>query len=176
MKVSELNIGKIVDEMQEKNKVISEVYFVACGGSLVDMYSGMYFVNTEAASMSAAWITSKEFVLTPPKKLGKHSLVFICSHGGNTAETVEAADLALEKGAFVISYTHNPDSKCANEKYHAIVYDWEPETVQNDRPMCITYGILNELIHRQEPGYKLYEGMKDGILKCDRIIRKAVSF
>ena len=59
MKVSDLNIEKMVDEIQKENGIISEVYFVACGGSLVDMYSGMYFVNAEAASMSALWITSK---------------------------------------------------------------------------------------------------------------------
>jgi fructoselysine 6-phosphate deglycase len=33
---------------------------------------------------------------------------------------------------------------------------------------------LNELIHRQEPEYKLYDVMKDGIIKCDGIIRKAM--
>ena len=38
---------------------------------------------------------------------------------------------------------------------------------------CVNYSIINELIHRQEPEYKLYEGMKDGITKCDAIIRNA---
>lgn len=123
--------------------------------------------------MIGAWIPGKEFVLTPPKRLGKHSLVFICSHGGNTKETVEAADMAVAAGAFVITYTGNADSKCASNKYHSIVYKWVDETLQKDKPMCITYAILNELIHRQEPEYKLYEVMKDGIEKCDPIIRKA---
>ena len=124
--------------------------------------------------MIGEWIPSKEFVLTPPKRLGKHSLVFICSHGGNTKETVEAADTATEAGAFVITYTSDETSKCASDKYHAIVYKWVDETLQKDKPMCITYAILNELIHRQEPEYKLYDVMKDGIIKCDGIIRKAM--
>ena len=123
--------------------------------------------------MTAEWITSKEFVLTPPKKLGKHSVVIICSHGGNTKETVEAAELGVKEGAFVITYTHTPGSACDSEKFHAIVYDWEPETLQKDRPLGLNYSIINELIHRQEPEYKLYEGMKDGITKCDAIIRNA---
>ena len=117
---------------------------------------------------------SKEFVLTPPKRLGSHSLVFICSHGGNTPETVEAADAAADAGAFVIT-THDAESKCADSKYHAIVYKWVDETLQKDKPMCITYAVLNELIHRQEPEYKLYEAMKDGIVKCDQIIRDATN-
>ena len=78
---------------RKKNGTISEVYFVACGGSLIDLYSSNYFVNKESASMIGEWIPSKEFVLTPPKRLEKHSLVFICSHGGNTKETVEAKQI-----------------------------------------------------------------------------------
>ena len=174
MYVADYDVMKLVDEIQKENGTISEVYFVACGGSLIDLYSSHYFVNRESASMVSDWIPSKEFVLTPPKRLGKGSLVFICSHGGNTKETVEAADVAIEAGAFVVSYTHDDTSKCASDRYHAIVYKWEPETPQQEKPMCITYGILNELIHRQEPSYTLYEGMKDGILKCDGIIRKAM--
>ena len=125
--------------------------------------------------MVGEWIPSKEFVLTPPKRLGSHSLVFICSHGGHTPETVEAADAAADAGAFVITYTHDAESKCADSKYHAIVYKWVDETLQKDKPMCITYAVLNELIHRQEPEYKLYEAMKDGIVKCDQIIRDATN-
>ena len=171
MKIEEFDVQAMVNDIQKENGTISEVYFVACGGSL---YSSNYFVNKESASMIGEWIPSKEFVLTPPKRLGKHSLVFICSHGGNTKETVEAADTATEAGAFVITYTSDETSKCASDKYHAIVYKWVDETLQKDKPMCITYAILNELIHRQEPEYKLYDVMKDGIIKCDGIIRKAM--
>lgn len=174
MHVSEFDTMKMVDAIQKENGTIGEVYFVACGGSLIDLYSSSYFVKRESASMTADWMTSKEFVLTPPKRLGKSSLVFVCSHGGNTKETVEAAELALGAGAFVITYTHDPASACADEKYHSVVYVWEDDTHQKDKPMCMTYGILNELIHRQEPEYALYEAMKDGIEKCDAIIRKAV--
>lgn len=173
MNVTEFDAVKLVDKIQKENGQISEVYFVACGGSLIDLYSSYYFVNRESATMTAEWIPSKEFVLTPPKRLGKNSLVFICSHGGNTKETVEAADVAADAGAFTITYTHDASSKCASDKYNAIVYKWVDETLQKDKPMCITYGILNELIHRQEPDYALYDCMKDGIIKCDQIIRDA---
>ncbi|OPJ58021.1 SIS domain-containing protein [Clostridium oryzae] len=175
MKVSEFNVTNMVDDIQKQNGKIEDVYFVACGGSLIDLYSSEYFVKRESKSMHSAWIPSKEFVLTPPAHLGKNSLVFVCSHGGNTKETVEAADVAYETGAYVITYTHNPQSKCANSKYHSIVYAWESDTPQEEKPMCLTYAILNELIHRQEPEYLLYDSMKDGIEKIDKIIRKAVN-
>ena len=73
---------ELVAKILEGREKIEDVYFVACGGSLVDLYPGYYFVRTESKTMHADWITSKEFVVTPPTHLGKTSLVFICSHGG----------------------------------------------------------------------------------------------
>lgn len=39
MHASEFNVEKFVDIIEKENGTISEVYFVACGGSLVDLYS-----------------------------------------------------------------------------------------------------------------------------------------
>lgn len=70
---------ELVNKILNGREKIEDVYFVACGGSLVDLYPGYYFVRTESKTMHADWITSKEFVVTPPTHLGKTSLVFICS-------------------------------------------------------------------------------------------------
>ena len=53
MYVADYDVMKLVDEIQKENGTISEVYFVACGGSLIDLYSSNYFVNRESASMIA---------------------------------------------------------------------------------------------------------------------------
>lgn len=174
MKVSELNIKNVVDDIQIKNNKIDNVYFVACGGSLIDLYSSAYFIQREAMSMHSAWIPSREFLLAPPKHLGKNSLVFICSHTGNTKETVQAAEMAVKKGAYVIAYTHNENSECANPAFNPVIYKWEDDTPEEDKPMCITYALLNELLHRQEQEYQLYGKMQNGIAKIDAIIREAV--
>ncbi|MDD3173426.1 MAG: SIS domain-containing protein [Herbinix sp.] len=173
MKVSEFNVKNVVDDIINKNGQIDEVYFIACGGSLIDLYSSAYFVERESTSMHSSWIPSKEFLLAPPKHFGKSSLVFICSHTGNTKETVQAAEFAKEKGAYVIAYTHNESSKCANAEFNPIIYRWEEDTPEEEKPMCLTYSILNELMHRQEADYQLYDMMKDGIAKIDSIIRAA---
>lgn len=169
-----MDIKTIVKDIINRNEKIEEVYFVACGGSLIDLYSSAYFVERESSSMHSSWIPSKEFLLAPPKHLGQSSLVFICSHTGNTKETVQAAEYAVEKGAYVIAYTHDANSKCANPAFHPIVYSWEEDTNQIDKPMCTTYSILNEIMHNQEPDYKLYEKMINGIEKIDGIIRSAI--
>ena len=57
---------ELVNKILNGREKIEDVYFVACGGSLVDLYPGYYFVRTESKTMHADWITSKEFVVTPP--------------------------------------------------------------------------------------------------------------
>lgn len=37
MFIEDFDAGKMVDEIQNKNGRITEVYFVACGGSLIDL-------------------------------------------------------------------------------------------------------------------------------------------
>lgn len=106
MKANEV-IKKVLDEHGE----ITEVYWVACGGSLIDLYPSHFLMNVESAKTSSGWHTAKEFLVATPKKLGKHSLVVMCSHSGNTKEAVDAAVLAYERGAAVVTLTDNAGSK-----------------------------------------------------------------
>lgn len=169
-----MNAKVLVSDILAEKGVIKDVYFVACGGSLVDLYPGFYFVQAEAETMHAAWLTSKEFVVAPPKHLGQNSLVFICSHGGNTKETVEAAHLARERGASVITMTHNPDSACNDASMIPVVYDWADTVNEKDKPQGIVLRVLNELMKLQEPNYKMYDAMADGLEKIDGIVRAAI--
>lgn len=45
---------KIVNKINKEHGTIKNVYFLACGGSLVDLYPGYYFVRAE----SAVWMHS----------------------------------------------------------------------------------------------------------------------
>jgi len=170
MKKPEEVIKKIIEE---KGK-IRDVFFAACGGSLVDLYPGYYFLNAESETMHSHWITAKELVLSPSKFLNEEALVILCSHGGNTKETVAAAKLAKEKGAAVITMTHNPESICADESLNAIVYNWADEVNEKDKPQGIVMRILNELLCMQEDSYEKYEAVKEGLEKADAIVRAAV--
>ena len=106
MRTPEELIKAIVAEQGE----IKDVFLTACGGSLVDLYPGYYFINAESETMHSHWLTAKELVVSPSKFLKKGALVILCSHGGNTGETVAAAKHAKECGAAVITMTHNPES------------------------------------------------------------------
>lgn len=157
-----------------KTRTIKDVFLTACGGSLVDLYPGYYFINAESQTMHAHWITAKEVVVSPSNFLNENALVLICSHGGNTPEAVAAARTAVERGAAVITMTHNPSSICAKE-FDSIVYSWEPETNENERPQGIVMRILNEVMKAQEPNYTKYDAILDGLEKADSIVRRAVA-
>lgn len=159
--------------IKEKGK-IKDVFFAACGGSLVDLYPGYYFLNKESETVHAHWLTAKEMIVSPSKFLNKNALVILCSHGGNTNETVTAAKLAIEKGAGVITMTHNPESVCAGESMNPVVYDWADAVNEKEKPQGIVMRILNELLSIQEASYKKYEAVKAGLEKADVIVRAAV--
>lgn len=165
---------ELIRKIYEEQGEIKDIFFTACGGSLVDLYPGYYLVNAESETIHSHWMTAKELVVTPSRFLKKGSLVILCSHGGNTGETVEAAKLAKERGAAIISMTHNPDSICAQEDMNPIVYSWEDDTDEKERPQGIVMRILNELLKLQEPAYKKYEAILDGLDKVEGIVRAAI--
>lgn len=70
---------ELVTQILNGREKIEDVYFVACGGSLVDLYPGYYFVRTESKTMHADWITSKEFVVTPPTPWKNKSCIYLLS-------------------------------------------------------------------------------------------------
>lgn len=170
MRTPEEAIKKIIEEQGK----INDVFFTACGGSLVDLYLGYYFINAESETMHSHWLNAKELVTSPSKFLKKGALVILCSHGGNTGEVVEAARFAKNRGAAVLTMTHNPESICAQEEFNPIVYSWEDTTNENARPQGIVLRVLNELLKAQEAGYSKYEAVLEGLEKADGIVRAAV--
>ena len=165
---------ELIKKIYEEQGQINDVFFTACGGSLVDLYPGFYFINAESETMHSHWLTAKELIVSPSKFLKKGALVILCSHGGNTNETVNAAKLAKERGAAVITMTHNPNSICAQEDMNPVVYSWEDDTNEKERPQGIVMRVLNELMKLQEPSYTKYEAVLDGLEKADGIVRAAV--
>ena len=153
MKANEV-IRKVLDEHGE----ITEVYWVACGGSLIDLYPSHFLMNVESAKTSSGWHTAKEFLVATPKKLGKHSLVVMCSHSGNTKEAVDAAVLAYERGAAVVTLTDNAGSKADDPRFIAWVYPWGDGVPTSEVPLGICPMLAAELIKAQE-GFEKYDAL-----------------
>ena len=168
------NAKAIVKDILKGRKEVKDIFFVACGGSLVDLYNGYFFITRESKEKHAMWINAGEFVAIPPASLDENSVVILCSHSGNTKETVKAAELAVEKGAYPIVFTNVKESKCDREDFHTVIYEWKNETNAREKPVCMTIDILNELLHETEKEYTLYQEMEDGLKKIDGIIRQAL--
>lgn len=161
-----------IRQAKEKMGEIRQIYWVACGGSLVDLYPAHCMMMAESTMVESGIYTSREFILAMPKKLGKSSLVVLCTHSGGTKETLDAAELALEKGAAVITMTHAPGSKADSEKWISWVYPWGDDQKTRDIPSGISLSVAAELLKAQEE-FASYDALMEGIGKMDKIVADA---
>lgn len=167
-----MNAKDVIKEVLLKKGTIKQVYWVACGGSLVDLYPAHYMLNEQSSLIESGWYTSKEFILSTPKKLGKDSLVIVCSHTGNTPESFDAALKSYEKGAEVIALTDAAGSKCDDERFISWVYPWGENVPTSQVPSGITLLLMAELLQASE-GFALYEAIVEGVKKMDEVIFNA---
>ncbi|WP_068787174.1 SIS domain-containing protein [Paenibacillus phocaensis] len=165
-----MNVSKVINTISEKTENgITEVYLVACGGSLVDMYPSKYFLESEAKKVVTGLYTANEFVHALPKRLNENSLVIVCSHGGNTPESVAAAQAAKERGAHTIGLTHNKEAALLKHSDHAFLYEWGEDTDVKNNPMAIILELTVEILKSVE-GYAHYEAFQNGMQKINGII------
>lgn len=153
---------------------VSEVFLVACGGSLVDLYPSRFFLASESCRLRTDLYTANEFVHAVPKALGARSVVIVCSHGGDTPESVEAARIAEARGALTVTLTHNQSSKIAAFSDHNIVYEWGDESSVRNNPMAITLALCLEILQQAE-GYPHYQDFRKALQQIDDIVASARS-
>jgi fructoselysine-6-P-deglycase FrlB-like protein len=153
---------------------ISEVFFVACGGSLVDLYPARFFLASEGRRLRADLFTANEFVHAVPKALGDRSIVIVCSHGGRTPESVEAAKIAKARGSLTVTLTHNESSEIAAFADRNFVYEWGAESRVQNNPMAITLALSLDFLQQTE-GYPHYRDFRDAMQKIDDIVAAARS-
>ena len=151
---------------------ISAVFLVACGGSLVDLYPARFFLASESRQLRTELYTSNEFVHAVPKVLGDQSVVIICSHGGGTPESVEAARIARAAGALTVTLTHNESSEIAAFSDHNVVYEWGDESSVENNPMAITLSLCLEIFQQTE-GYPHYEAFRNALQQIDDVVAAA---
>lgn len=113
MSIAQKNAHHIIRDILTRQR-IERVWFVGCGGSLTGFWPGKYFLDCEAKKLAVGYVTSNEFVHATPQALGENSVVILASQQGNTAETVEAARIARQKGAATIGLVYTPARRCAN--------------------------------------------------------------
>lgn len=127
-------------------EMVTDIYFVACGGSNALLMSGQYALEREAKTIASFGFSSAEFLARAPKRLGKTSIVILCSHSGNTPETVAAAKYARQAGALTIAFTHLKGAPLDEAVENTILYQFDPLAVSEDHAapllMHLVFGIL----------------------------------
>jgi fructoselysine-6-P-deglycase FrlB-like protein len=167
-----MNVNQVVQSIRVKvAEGISEVYLVACGGSLVDMYPAKYFLDSEAKKLIAGMYTANEFVHALPGRLGAQSVVIVCSHGGNTPESVAAAKAAKEKGAHTIGLTHNKEAALLKHSDYSFLYEWGDDSNVKNNPMAIILDLAAQLLQAVE-GYAHAEAFQKGLEAINGIINQ----
>lgn len=164
-------ITEIIAKLQPKGG-IKQVFLVACGGSLVDMYPAKYFLESEATALQVGIYTANEFVYATPRILGENSVVIVCSHGGNTPESVAAAKLARERRAVTVTLTHNEQAELIAHADHNVLYAWGNDTSVIDNPMAIILSLCVEILHQVEV-FAGYTDFQQGMRQINPVIAAA---
>ncbi|MGB5500277.1 MAG: SIS domain-containing protein [Maribacter sp.] len=162
----------LVKTLKAKTEVgvqMSEVFLVACGGSLVDLYPAKFFLGSESCLLRTELYTANEFVHAVPKVLGKRSIVILCSHSGGTPEMIEAVKVAKKAGSLTVTLTHNKSSDIADFSDHNLVYEWGDESSVQNNPMAITLALCLEILQHSE-GYANYDEFHEALLKIDNVV------
>ncbi len=171
-----MDAKRIVSKMIEHQGTIHDVFFLACGGSLVDVYPASYFVERESRTIHSLAMTAKEFVVNTPKTAGQGALAVLCSHGGNTPEVLEAAKLAKERKMELVTFTHSEQAPVSALGHHNILYGWGEDTSVADRCPVQSLALMNELLAACEEDYCLYHTMQAAIGQIDNITREAMKY
>lgn len=102
------DVKKAVQEICKK-RLVNDIYFVACGGSLSSLYSTYYLIRNESENVNSIHMTANEFVHATPKNVNKNAVVITYTLSG-TPETIEAAKVAKKLGAISITISNNENS------------------------------------------------------------------
>lgn len=102
--------------------LLERVFFTACGGSYAVMMPNEYFVSSRSTSLETLALNAAEFTSRASSRVNAESVVILCSHSGNTPETVEAARHARERGALTVAFTHELESPLAQAAEYVVGY------------------------------------------------------
>lgn len=170
-----MNPREMIQDILAKKDQVKNVFFVACGGSLVEFYPPKYFMDSEAKNCGAFLYSGKEFVCGAPASLGENSLVLLCSHSGKTPEVLEAAEFAKERGALVITYTAQEGTPVNLAGDYNVIYGNQTEEGSHygDSPVLLSLRLMAELLAVTEE-YGDLDKIMDGITKIDTVIHNGM--
>lgn len=150
---------------------VTNVFLVACGGSFALMIPGQWIIQSQTGYVEAHALNARELTTRKPQSLGSNSIVFLCSHSGNTPETVEAATYAREMGALTVALTHVPGSPLGQAAECVIPYQHGDQKDFGYTAAPLLYRLVYSLLDKLE-GSSRADDVTNAIAKLDGIVRK----
>lgn len=135
---------------------IEHVYLVGSGGSLAVMHPVKYLFDRYGGAVTAELYSSGEFAVSCAGRLNGRSLVVLCSHSGNTPETVEAAVVAHEKGATAIGIARSASSHLGRTVDYCFSY--QGEVAITESKMLFLHMIAFSLLKAVNPDFPYAAG------------------
>lgn len=107
---------------QAVDQKVKHIYWIGCGNSWVNLYSGKYILD-KFTDISSDCYVSYEFIWRNPRQLNENSWVFLASFSGATEDTVAALRFAKQHKAHTIVLVDKADSLMAKEADVVIDYN-----------------------------------------------------
>lgn len=171
-------VRQLVSEILKEREAaggIDRVVWIGAGGSNGGNYPAQYFMEHEAGVIVSSMYTSNEFVHATPAYVGPRTLVVAVSMRG-TAETIEAARVARERGAATLAI-YVDESGLTEVCEHCLRYD-SLAVDESDMGRTNSAAVLDiaiELVQQTE-GYAVYEDAVAAFDLIDPIYRKAFAY
>lgn len=171
-------VRQLVSEILKEREAaggIDRVVWIGAGGSNGGNYPAQYFMEHEASVIVSSMYTSSEFVHATPAYIGPRTLVVSVSMRG-TAETIEAARVARERGAATLAIYVDESGLtevCERRlRYDSLAVD---ESDMGRTNSAAVLDIAIELVQQTE-GYGDYEDAVAAFDLIDPIYRKAFAY
>lgn len=116
--------GSAIKEMAKRavEENVSHIYWVGCGNSWVNLYSGKYLLD-KFTDMPSDVYTAYDFIWRNPTRLNSKTWVFLASFSGATEDTTAALRFAKTKQAHTIAIVNKADSLMGTEADETIAYN-----------------------------------------------------
>jgi fructoselysine 6-phosphate deglycase len=101
---------------------VSHIYWVGCGNSWVNLYSGKYLLD-KFTDMPSDVYTAYDFIWRNPARLNSKAWVFLASFSGATEDTTAALRFAKTHQAHTIAVVNKADSLMGAEADEVIAYN-----------------------------------------------------
>jgi fructoselysine-6-P-deglycase FrlB-like protein len=147
-------------------KKVKHIYWVGCGNSWVNLFSGKYLMDKFTDIPSDVFI-SYDFIWRNPKLLNKDSWVFLASFSGATEDTAGALRFAKAHNARTITLVNKADSYMGKEADVVIDYNSKALYIL---PLAAAYLFALELAKLQ--GCKEAQPVIDDLYKLPALLSK----